>query len=83
MPNVTSVTAQPIIKNNLNKVSIAIGLLIVGIAAVILYRLLQDIEPGKVVSGSPSMDNKLWLRSTALIKRLPELLKRIEALEKK
>jgi hypothetical protein len=29
----------------------------------------QDIEPGKVVSGSPSMDNKLWLRSTALIKR--------------
>jgi len=43
----------------------------------------QDIEPGKIVSGSPSMDNKLWLRSTALIKRLPELLKRIEALEKK
>ena len=43
----------------------------------------QDVEPGKVVSGSPSMDNKLWLRSTALIKRLPELLKRIEALEKK
>ena len=43
----------------------------------------QDVEPGKIVSGSPSMDNKLWLRSTALIKRLPELLKRIEALEKK
>jgi UDP-3-O-[3-hydroxymyristoyl] glucosamine N-acyltransferase len=43
----------------------------------------QDVEPGKVVSGSPSMDNKVWLRATALIKRLPELLKRIEALEKK
>jgi UDP-3-O-[3-hydroxymyristoyl] glucosamine N-acyltransferase len=43
----------------------------------------QDVESGKIVSGSPSMDNKLWLRSTALIKRLPELLKRIEALEKK
>ena len=42
----------------------------------------QDVEAGKIVSGSPSMDNKLWLRSTALIKRLPELLKRIEALEK-
>jgi UDP-3-O-[3-hydroxymyristoyl] glucosamine N-acyltransferase len=42
----------------------------------------QDVEAGKVVSGSPSMDNKLWLRSTALIRRLPELLKRIEALEK-
>jgi UDP-3-O-[3-hydroxymyristoyl] glucosamine N-acyltransferase len=43
----------------------------------------HDVEPGKIVSGSPSMDNKLWLRSTALIKRLPELLKRIEALEKR
>jgi UDP-3-O-[3-hydroxymyristoyl] glucosamine N-acyltransferase len=43
----------------------------------------QDVEPGKVVSGSPSMDNKVWLRATALIKRLPELLRRIEALEKK
>ena len=42
----------------------------------------QDVEAGKVVSGSPSMDNKLWLRTTALIRRLPELLKRIEALEK-
>jgi len=42
----------------------------------------QDVEAGKIVSGSPSMDNKLWLRSTALIRRLPELLKRIEALEK-
>ena len=42
-----------------------------------------DLEAGKVFSGTPSMDNKLWLRSTALIKRLPELLRRIEALEKK
>ena len=43
----------------------------------------QDIEPGKIVSGSPSMDNKIWLRGTALFRRLPELLRRIEALEKK
>jgi UDP-3-O-[3-hydroxymyristoyl] glucosamine N-acyltransferase len=42
----------------------------------------DDIEPGKVVSGSPAFDNKTWLRSTMLIRRLPELLKRIEALEK-
>ncbi len=41
-----------------------------------------DVESGKIVSGSPAMDNRLWLRATALIKRLPELLKRIEALEK-
>jgi UDP-3-O-[3-hydroxymyristoyl] glucosamine N-acyltransferase len=42
----------------------------------------DDIEPGKVISGSPAFDNKTWLRSSMLIRRLPELLKRIEALEK-
>jgi UDP-3-O-[3-hydroxymyristoyl] glucosamine N-acyltransferase len=42
-----------------------------------------DIEPGKVVSGSPAFDNKTWLRSVVLFERLPELLKRIEALERK
>src|SRR4029079_15447615 len=43
----------------------------------------HDVEAGKIVSGSPEMDNRIWLRSTAIFKRLPELLKRIEALEKK
>jgi len=43
----------------------------------------HDVEPGKIVSGSPEMDNRIWLRSTAIFKRLPELLKRLEALEKK
>ena len=43
----------------------------------------NSIEPDKVVSGYPAIDNKLWLKSSAIFKRLPELLKRIEALEKK
>jgi UDP-3-O-[3-hydroxymyristoyl] glucosamine N-acyltransferase len=43
----------------------------------------NSIEEGKVVSGYPAIDNKLWLKSSAVFKRLPELLKRIEALEKK
>jgi UDP-3-O-[3-hydroxymyristoyl] glucosamine N-acyltransferase len=43
----------------------------------------NSIEPDKVVSGYPAIDNKLWLKSSAVFKRLPELLKRIEALEKK
>jgi UDP-3-O-[3-hydroxymyristoyl] glucosamine N-acyltransferase len=42
----------------------------------------DDIEPGKILSGSPAFDNKTWLRSSMLFRRLPELLKRIEALEK-
>jgi len=43
----------------------------------------NSIEPGKVVSGYPAIDNKLWLKSSAIFKRLPEILKRVEALEKK
>ena len=42
----------------------------------------DDIEPGKVMSGTPAFDNKTWLRSTMIFRRLPELLKRLEALEK-
>jgi UDP-3-O-[3-hydroxymyristoyl] glucosamine N-acyltransferase len=42
----------------------------------------NDVESGKTVSGYPAIDNRLWLRSSAVFKRLPELLKRIEALEK-
>ena len=42
----------------------------------------DDIEPGRIISGSPAFDNKTWLRSSMLFRRLPELLKRIEALEK-
>jgi uncharacterized membrane protein YbhN (UPF0104 family) len=48
MPNVTSVALQPI-RNNWNKISIGIGLVIVGIAAAILYQLLQDIVPARIV----------------------------------
>ena len=43
----------------------------------------NSIESDKVVSGYPAIDNRLWLKSSAIFKRLPELLKRIEALEKK
>lgn len=35
----------------------------------------NDVEPGKVVSGSPSIDNKLWLRCVAVYNRLPEMAK--------
>jgi UDP-3-O-[3-hydroxymyristoyl] glucosamine N-acyltransferase len=43
----------------------------------------DDIEPGKVISGSPAFDNKTWLRSSMMFRRLPELLRRIEALERR
>jgi UDP-3-O-[3-hydroxymyristoyl] glucosamine N-acyltransferase len=37
-----------------------------------------DIPPGKVLSGSPGMDNRRWLRSTSLFARLPEILKQAQ-----
>jgi UDP-3-O-[3-hydroxymyristoyl] glucosamine N-acyltransferase len=35
-----------------------------------------NIEAGKVISGSPAYENRQWLRVSAIMPRLPELLKR-------
>ena len=63
----------------------AAGHLTIGDRAIVTAQsgIPGDIEPGTYVSGYPTIDNKTWLKSTALFKRLPELLKRIEALERK
>ena len=42
----------------------------------------HDVPAGKMMSGSPAFDNRLWLRATALFQRLPELAKRLDRLEK-
>ena len=43
----------------------------------------HDIPPGKMISGSPGFDNRIWLRAVTIFQRLPELLKRMDRLEKK
>ena len=40
-----------------------------------------DTPPNSIQSGSPAVDNKLWLRVTAAMNRLPDLLKRVRELE--
>lgn len=42
----------------------------------------HDIPPGKMISGSPGFDNRLWLRAVTIFQRLPELLKRLDRLER-
>jgi UDP-3-O-[3-hydroxymyristoyl] glucosamine N-acyltransferase len=42
----------------------------------------HDIPPKAIVSGSPAFDNQTWLRSVALLPKLPALSRRIRALEK-
>ncbi len=37
-----------------------------------------DVDPGKVVSGYPAIDNRQWLRSVALVNRLPEILRNLK-----
>ncbi|KGF89684.1 MULTISPECIES: UDP-3-O-(3-hydroxymyristoyl)glucosamine N-acyltransferase [Prochlorococcus] len=40
-----------------------------------------DIEDGKVISGFPAMNNKSWLRSSSIFKKLPELAKKLRQLD--
>jgi len=42
----------------------------------------HDVPAGKIISGSPGFDNRIWLRAVAIFQRLPELLKRLDRLEK-
>ena len=43
----------------------------------------HDVPPGKMISGSPGFDNRVWLRAVSIFQRLPDLLKRIDRLEKR
>jgi UDP-3-O-[3-hydroxymyristoyl] glucosamine N-acyltransferase len=43
----------------------------------------HDVPAGKVISGSPGFDNRVWLRAVSLFQRLPELAKRLDRVEKK
>jgi len=43
----------------------------------------KDIAPREVVSGTPTMPHRLWLRVVTLLKELPNLFERVKVLEKK
>jgi UDP-3-O-[3-hydroxymyristoyl] glucosamine N-acyltransferase len=43
----------------------------------------HDVAAGKMLSGSPAFDNRIWLRAVTIFQRLPELLKRLDRLEKR
>jgi UDP-3-O-[3-hydroxymyristoyl] glucosamine N-acyltransferase len=48
-----------------------------GVIATAQSGIPSDVEPGKVVSGYPAIDNRQWLRVVALMNRLPELLREL------
>ncbi len=47
-----------------------------GVVATAQTGIPSDVEPGKIVSGYPAIDNRQWLRAVALFHRLPELLRK-------
>jgi UDP-3-O-[3-hydroxymyristoyl] glucosamine N-acyltransferase len=42
-----------------------------------------DLARGSVVSGSPAIENRSWLRSIAAFARLPDLIRRVRELERR
>jgi len=45
--------------------------------------VIGDVEKGQVMSGTPAIPHRQWLRSSALYTRLPELAKEIKEMQKK
>ena len=45
--------------------------------------IASNINSGEVVSSSPAIDNKLYLKASAIYKRLPEMYKILRNLQKK
>jgi UDP-3-O-[3-hydroxymyristoyl] glucosamine N-acyltransferase len=52
-----------------------------GAVAVGQSGVTNSVAPGAMVSGYPAIDNREWRRASAVFRRLPEMKKRIEALE--
>jgi UDP-3-O-[3-hydroxymyristoyl] glucosamine N-acyltransferase len=59
------------------------GHLTVGDGAVITSRsgIPGDVPPGAIYSGYPAVENKLWLKISAALSRLPDMVKRVRELE--
>jgi len=43
----------------------------------------NSVDAGKLVSGYPAIDNREWLKASAVFKRLPDLKKALSALERR
>jgi UDP-3-O-[3-hydroxymyristoyl] glucosamine N-acyltransferase len=59
------------------------GHLVIGRGAIAAGQagVTNSLDPGAMVAGYPAIDSREWRRSSAVFRRLPELKKRIEALE--
>ena len=51
-----------------------------GVVATAQSGIPNHVEPGKVVSGYPAIDNRQWLKSVSVFNKLPELAKVLRSL---
>ncbi|HVJ09737.1 MAG TPA: UDP-3-O-(3-hydroxymyristoyl)glucosamine N-acyltransferase [Acidisarcina sp.] len=42
-----------------------------------------DVEPGKIISGTPGFDHNQWMRASNAFPRLPELMREVKRLQRK
>ena len=54
-----------------------------GVIATAQTGIPSSVEEGRVVSGYPAIENRAWLRASAVFARLPELHKRLRELERR
>jgi UDP-3-O-[3-hydroxymyristoyl] glucosamine N-acyltransferase len=59
------------------------GHLTIGRGAVAVGRsgVTNSVDPGAMVAGYPAIDTREWRRSSAVYRRLPEIKRRLEAVE--
>lgn len=43
--------------------------------------IASSVEPGKIISGAPAMDHKDWLKTSAVLPRLPDIQKAVRKLD--
>jgi len=49
-----------------------------GVIATAQSGIPNDVEPGKIVSGYPAIDNRQWLRAVAMFNKLPEIIRELK-----
>jgi UDP-3-O-[3-hydroxymyristoyl] glucosamine N-acyltransferase len=54
-----------------------------GVIAIAQSGIPHDVPAGKMISGSPAIDQKLWLKCSAVYARLPEIAKAVSKLAKR
>jgi UDP-3-O-[3-hydroxymyristoyl] glucosamine N-acyltransferase len=54
-----------------------------GVIATAQTGIPGSVEKGSVVSGTPAIENRAWLKSSAVFAKLPELQRRLRELERK